>query len=76
MEKAGKNKKPTTPSAAPAAPAKATQAKTSPTPPPAPAQVPPLFRRVDWVAAVIAFAVIWVVYFITLAPELTLEDSG
>ncbi|HTY85996.1 MAG TPA: DUF2723 domain-containing protein [Candidatus Acidoferrum sp.] len=41
-----------------------------------PAAVPPLFRRIDWLAMIIAFGVIWVVYFLTLAPELTLEDSG
>lgn len=38
--------------------------------------VPPLFRRIDWLTAVIAFAVVWVAYFLTLSPELTLEDSG
>lgn len=45
-------------------------------PPLEPAQVPPLFRGIDWLALIIAFGVIWVVYFLTLAPELTLEDSG
>jgi tetratricopeptide (TPR) repeat protein len=45
-------------------------------PPLEPAQVPPLFRRIDWLALMIAFGVIWIVYFLTLAPELTLEDSG
>ena len=39
-------------------------------------QVPPLFRKIDWLALVITFAVIWTVYFLTLAPEQTLEDSG
>ncbi len=37
---------------------------------------PPLFRRVDWLALLITFAVVWTAYFLTLAPELTLEDSG
>jgi tetratricopeptide (TPR) repeat protein len=46
------------------------------TPPPAPVRVPPLFRKIDWLALVITFAVIWIVYFLTLAPEQTLEDSG
>ena len=46
------------------------------TPPPAPIRVPPLFRKIDWLALVITFAVIWIVYFLTLAPEQTLEDSG
>ncbi len=43
---------------------------------PAPAPVAPLFRRIDWLILVITFVVMWVVYFLTLAPELTLEDSG
>ncbi len=46
------------------------------TPPRTPVRVPPLFRKIDWLALVIAFAVIWTVYFLTLAPEQTLEDSG
>jgi tetratricopeptide (TPR) repeat protein len=46
------------------------------TPPPAPVRVPPLFRKIDWLAMGITFAVIWTVYFLTLAPEQTLEDSG
>lgn len=41
-----------------------------------PAKLPPLFRRFDWLAMLVAFGVVWVVYFLTLAPELTLEDSG
>jgi len=47
-------------------------------PPPAPvlATVPPLFRRIDWLALAITFGVVWTVYLLTLAPELTLEDSG
>lgn len=45
-------------------------------PPPAPAKVPPLFRRIDWLALVIAFVGVWAVYLWTLAPEQTLEDSG
>jgi tetratricopeptide (TPR) repeat protein len=43
---------------------------------PAPAPVPPLFRRLDWLALAITFGVVWTVYLMTLAPELTLEDSG
>ena len=41
-----------------------------------PTSVAPLFRRIDWLTLLITFAVVWVVYFLTLAPELTLEDSG
>jgi tetratricopeptide (TPR) repeat protein len=37
---------------------------------------PPLFRRIDWLALLITFAIVWTTYFLTLAPELTLEDSG
>ncbi|MGD0258619.1 MAG: DUF2723 domain-containing protein [Verrucomicrobiota bacterium] len=49
-----------------------------PKPPPVslPAQVPPLFRKLDWLALAITFGVVWTVYLLTLAPELTLEDSG
>jgi tetratricopeptide (TPR) repeat protein len=38
--------------------------------------VPPLFRRVDWFTLAFTFAVIWTIYFLTLAPQVTLEDSG
>ncbi len=51
-------------------------APTAKMPPPAPVRVPPLFRKIDWLALIITFAVIWTVYFLTLAPEQTLEDSG
>jgi hypothetical protein len=40
------------------------------------APVPPLFRKIDWITLCIAFGVVWVVYFCTLAPQVTLEDSG
>jgi hypothetical protein len=38
--------------------------------------VPALFRKVDWLALGLTFAAVWTVYFLTLAPEVTLEDSG
>ena len=41
-----------------------------------PPPLAPLFRRIDWFTLLITFAVVWVIYFLTLAPELTLEDSG
>jgi tetratricopeptide (TPR) repeat protein len=41
-----------------------------------PPNVAPLFRRIDWLTLLLTFGVVWVVYFLTLAPELTLEDSG
>src|SRR5271170_3912806 len=60
---------------APVSPAKMPAAKTAaPTPPPPP--TPPLFRRIDWWTMAIAFAIVWTVYFLTLAPQVTLEDSG
>jgi thioredoxin-like negative regulator of GroEL len=37
---------------------------------------PPLFRRLDWLTFLVAFAGVWIGYYLTLAPELTLEDSG
>src|ERR1051326_300845 len=36
----------------------------------------PLFRKTDWLTFLITFGVVWVGYYLTLAPELTLEDSG
>ena len=45
-------------------------------PPVAAAPVAPMFRRFDWLALIITFASVWAVYLWTLAPELTLEDSG
>jgi tetratricopeptide (TPR) repeat protein len=56
--------------------AKVPAAKAPPPAPAPPAIVPPLFRRIDWLTLGIAFAVVWVVYFLTLAPQVTLEDSG
>ncbi len=37
---------------------------------------PPLFRRIDWVAFLITFIFVFVAYYLTIAPEMTLEDSG
>ena len=44
--------------------------------PPAGGPVPPLFRRLDWLTGLATFAIVWVVYFTCLAPQVTLEDSG
>jgi len=41
-----------------------------------PAHVPPLFRPIDWLALGITASVVFVVFFLTLAPNVTLEDSG
>ena len=46
------------------------------TTPPAPAKTPALFRRIDWLTFLATFLVVWVGYYLTLAPEMTLEDSG
>lgn len=53
------------------APAAAKSAKPLPAGPP-----PPLFRRIDWLAFFITTLVVWAGYYWTLAPDLTLEDSG
>ncbi len=47
-----------------------------PVPAAAPVQVPPLFRTMDWLAMGLTFAIVATFYLLTLAPELTLEDSG
>ena len=43
---------------------------------PVPVKIAPLFRKIDWLTMLIAFGVVWIVYFLTLAPQVTLEDSG
>ena len=64
-------------SSKPVKPAGSAAPPSDPTPAtPAPARVPPFFRKVDWLALIIAFIGVWVVYLWTLAPEQTLEDSG
>jgi tetratricopeptide (TPR) repeat protein len=40
------------------------------------APVPNLFRRWDWLAFALTTVVVMIGYFYTLAPDLTLEDSG
>ncbi len=41
-----------------------------------PPHVPPLFRPVDWLAFGVTTLVVFIVFFLTLAPDVTLEDSG
>lgn len=65
------DKKKTTPAKAPAA-----TPPTNPTPEPVPAQTPALFRKVDWLTFGITTLLVWIGYYWTLAPDLTLEDSG
>src|SRR4051812_5327114 len=55
----------------------------APAPPAEPPKIPasvatvaPLFRRIDWLTLLITFAVVMTGYYLTMAPELTLEDSG
>src|SRR6267154_5270788 len=56
-------------------PAKPPAAKT-PAVKPVPVKVPPLFRRMDWLVMLVSFGIVWTAYLLTLAPEVTLEDSG
>jgi len=42
----------------------------------APTHTPPLFRPIDWLTFGVTTLCVWVGYFLTLAPDLTLEDSG
>lgn len=68
-DNAGKNK-PAPQKAAPAKPA---------TPAPAPAPIPqvaPLFRNMDWLTLGITTLLVFIGYFLTVAPDVTLEDSG
>ncbi|HTL58326.1 MAG TPA: DUF2723 domain-containing protein [Candidatus Limnocylindrales bacterium] len=44
--------------------------------PATPVRVAPLFRRIDWLTLLLTFGVMWIAYILTLAPELTLQDSG
>jgi len=54
----------------------------SPPPPKAPsvirvpAKLPPLFRRIDWITFGVVTLLVLTGYWLTLAPDLTLEDAG
>jgi thioredoxin-like negative regulator of GroEL len=39
-------------------------------------KVPPLFRKIDWLTFALTAIPIFIGYMLTLAPDLTLEDSG
>src|ERR1051326_8685353 len=56
------------------------QGRPAPTPavptPPVKPVIPPLLRRIDWLTFGITTLVVWIGYYLTLAPDLTLEDSG
>lgn len=43
---------------------------------PAPGPVAPLFQRADWLTFAITTFVVFIGYYFSLAPDLTLEDSG
>lgn len=48
-----------------------------PTGPMAPAgKVPPLYRRIDWISFGVTTLLTFIGYMLTLAPDLTLQDSG
>ncbi|HVR34666.1 MAG TPA: DUF2723 domain-containing protein [Methylomirabilota bacterium] len=44
--------------------------------PSAPGLVQPLYRRIDWITCGVSTLVMFVAYFLTLAPDVTLEDAG
>src|SRR5437867_12267802 len=48
-------------------------APAAPVPPPV---TPPLFRRIDWLTFGITTLLVFIGYLLTLAPDLTLQDSG
>src|ERR1043166_3171110 len=62
------------PPSGPATKASAAPAKPSPAVPRV--KPPPLFRGVDWLALGVTFFFCFIAYYLTLAPEMTLEDSG
>src|SRR5881296_3489487 len=37
---------------------------------------PPLFRKIDWLTFGVTTVLVFIGYYLTLAPDLTLEDSG
>lgn len=66
------DKKKTPPAKAPAA----TPPPNPTIPTPVPSHTPALFRGVDWLTFGITTLLVWIGYYWTLAPDLTLEDSG
>src|SRR5262245_23444762 len=72
------------PSAAKSAPAptsarpvsKPAAAAVEPAPPASLTKPPSLFRRIDWITFAVTSILVFATYFYTLAPDLTLEDSG
>ena len=65
------------PQSSPPAPARPAPLKAAPPGDKTPAaSVPNLFRRWDWIAFWATTAIVFLGYFFTLAPDVTLEDSG
>ena len=65
------NKKPTEPGSG------STPAQTPPpSRPDAAPRTPPMFRAIDWFVFLAVTAMVFLGYYLTIAPELTLEDSG
>lgn len=60
----------------PAAPPARVDTTPSPIEPSVPERKPPFFRRCDWISFGITTFLVLVGYILTLAPDLTLEDSG
>ncbi|MDE3066541.1 MAG: DUF2723 domain-containing protein [Verrucomicrobiota bacterium] len=56
-----------------ASPAVAVKVSAPASPPP---RVPPLFRKIDWLALLLTTVAVFIGYYLTLAPDVTLEDSG
>src|SRR5216110_65955 len=44
--------------------------------PPAKPVTPPLLRKIDWLTFGITTLVVFIGYYLTLAPDVTLEDAG
>src|SRR5262245_29285958 len=58
-------------------PAKTSGPGKTPPPPAAPAgPPPPLFRKIDWITFLVTTLVTFTGYYLTLSPDLTLQDSG
>lgn len=60
----------------PSAPSKAGAAPPLKAPTASPAKVPPLYRKIDWITAILTTLLVFTGYYLTLAPNLTLEDCG
>lgn len=51
-------------------------ASSAPAAPVAPVHVPPLFRKLDWFTFAITTLLVMIGYWLTISPDVTLEDSG